>query len=80
MNRDEILAHLRERILAFAASRMGRDIAEDLAQDVLIVIEQKYTRSRSCQISCLSVFRSPVSRWQEPGVSPSDGESRARYP
>jgi RNA polymerase sigma-70 factor (ECF subfamily) len=43
MNRDEILAHLRERILAFAASRMGRDIAEDLAQDVLIVIEEKYS-------------------------------------
>ncbi|HYI94848.1 MAG TPA: sigma-70 family RNA polymerase sigma factor [Bryobacteraceae bacterium] len=42
MTRDEILARLRERIVAFAASRMGRDIAEDLAQDVLIVIEEKY--------------------------------------
>ena len=42
MTRDEILARLRERILAFAASRMGRDIAEDLAQEVLIVIEEKY--------------------------------------
>ena len=42
MTRDEILARLRERIFAFAASRMGRDIAEDLAQEVLIVIEEKY--------------------------------------
>ena len=43
MNRDEILAKLRERIVAFAASRMGRDAAEDLAQDALIVLEEKYS-------------------------------------
>jgi RNA polymerase sigma-70 factor (ECF subfamily) len=42
MNRDEILTQLRERIVAFAASRMGRDTAEDLAQDTLILLEQKY--------------------------------------
>lgn len=42
MSRDAILAQLRERIVAFAASRMGRDVAEDLAQEVLIVLEQKY--------------------------------------
>jgi RNA polymerase sigma-70 factor (ECF subfamily) len=42
MERDEILAHLRERIVAFAASRIQRDLAEDLAQEVLIVLEQKY--------------------------------------
>ena len=42
MTRDEILERLRERIFAFAASRMGRDIAEDLAQEVLLVIEEKY--------------------------------------
>ena len=42
MNRDEVLACLRERIVAFAASRMGRDIAEDLSQEVLIVLEEKY--------------------------------------
>lgn len=42
MTRDEILARLRERIVAFAASRMGRDVAEDLAQEALIVLEQKY--------------------------------------
>lgn len=42
MSRDDILIRLRERIVAFAASRMGRDIAEDLAQEVLIVLEEKY--------------------------------------
>ncbi len=42
MTRDEILTQLRERIVAFAASRMGRDVGEDLAQEVLVVIEQKY--------------------------------------
>jgi RNA polymerase sigma-70 factor, ECF subfamily len=42
MHRDEILTRLRERIVAFAASRTERDVAEDLAQDVLIVLEEKY--------------------------------------
>ena len=42
MERDEVLARLRERILAFAASRISRDAAEDLAQEVLIVLQQKY--------------------------------------
>jgi RNA polymerase sigma-70 factor (ECF subfamily) len=42
VDRDQILASLRERILAFAASRMGRDAAEDLAQEVLVVLHEKY--------------------------------------
>lgn len=42
MDRDEILLRLRERIVAFAASRMGRDVAEDLAQETLVVLEEKY--------------------------------------
>jgi RNA polymerase sigma-70 factor (ECF subfamily) len=42
VDREQILALLRERIVAFAASRMGRDIAEDLAQEVLIVLHEKY--------------------------------------
>ena len=40
--RDRVLAKLRERIVAYAASRMQRDAAEDLAQEVLLVLEQKY--------------------------------------
>ena len=42
MHRDEVLVRLRERIVAFAASRTERDVAEDLAQEVLIVLEEKY--------------------------------------
>src|SRR5215217_600614 len=42
MNRDQVLAQLRERIVAFAASRMGRDTAEDLAQEALMLLEEKY--------------------------------------
>ena len=42
MNRDEILTSLRERILAFAALRVSRDRAEDLAQEVLVILHDKY--------------------------------------
>lgn len=38
----DVLALLRERILAFAASRYGRQIAEDITQEVLLVLHQKY--------------------------------------
>jgi RNA polymerase sigma-70 factor (ECF subfamily) len=41
-SREEILRKLRERILGFAASRMQRDAAEDLAQEVLILLHEKY--------------------------------------
>ncbi len=41
MDRDHILAGLRERILAFATSRVSRDYAEDLTQEVLIVLQEK---------------------------------------
>ena len=42
MDRDQILAALRERILAFATSRGSRDQAEDLTQEVLAVLHEKY--------------------------------------
>jgi RNA polymerase sigma-70 factor (ECF subfamily) len=42
MERDQILAALRERILAFATSRVSRDHAEDLTQEVLTVLHDKY--------------------------------------
>ncbi len=41
---DEVLARLRERIVAFAASRIGRDVAEDIAQEVLMLLHEKYPR------------------------------------
>lgn len=42
LNRVEILARLRERIVGFAASRYARESAEDLAQEVLVVLHEKY--------------------------------------
>jgi len=42
VDRGSILAALRERIIGYAASRIGRDSTEDLAQDVLILLEEKY--------------------------------------
>ena len=42
MDRDQILSGLRERILAFATSRISRDHAEDLTQDVLSLLHEKY--------------------------------------
>jgi RNA polymerase sigma-70 factor (ECF subfamily) len=42
MDREEILVRLRERIVAFAASRISGDVAEDLAQEVLMLLHEKY--------------------------------------
>lgn len=42
MARDEILGQIRERIVAFVTSRMSGTAAEDLAQDVLMLLHQKY--------------------------------------
>lgn len=44
MDRDQILDNLRERILAFATSRVSREHAEDLTQEVLVVLHEKYPR------------------------------------
>jgi RNA polymerase sigma-70 factor, ECF subfamily len=44
MDRDQILTGLRERILAFATLRVSRAHAEDLAQEVLAVLHEKYAR------------------------------------
>ena len=41
-SRQETLLKLRERIVGFAASRLQRDVAEDLAQEVLILLHEKY--------------------------------------
>jgi RNA polymerase sigma-70 factor (ECF subfamily) len=42
VERDQILSLLRERIVRFAASRWMREGAEDLAQEVLLVLHEKY--------------------------------------
>jgi RNA polymerase sigma-70 factor (ECF subfamily) len=43
VERDEILIKLRERIVAFAACHSTGDAAEDLAQEVLILLHEKYS-------------------------------------
>ena len=43
MDRDTILTSLRERIVAFATLRVSRDHAEDLAQEVLALLHDKYS-------------------------------------
>ena len=42
VDRDQILGRLRERILRYAASKLSRDAAEDVAQEVLVVLHEKY--------------------------------------
>jgi RNA polymerase sigma-70 factor (ECF subfamily) len=42
LQRDDLLARLRERIFRFAASRLQREAAEDLTQEVLMVLHEKY--------------------------------------
>jgi RNA polymerase sigma-70 factor (ECF subfamily) len=42
VSRPEILALLRERIVAFAASRNAGEAAEDVAQETLLVLHEKY--------------------------------------
>ena len=42
MPRDDVLRHLRERIVSYAASHSSRDVAEDLAQEVLMLLHEKY--------------------------------------
>ena len=52
--REELLAKLRERILGFAASRLQRDAAEDLAQEVLVLLHRNIpisTASTTCSRS-----------------------------
>jgi RNA polymerase sigma-70 factor (ECF subfamily) len=42
VQREEILSQLRERLVRFAASQYAGDAAEDLAQEVLMLLHEKY--------------------------------------
>ena len=44
MTQDEIISDPREWILAFATSRLQKDVAEDLTQEVLVLLHEKYAR------------------------------------
>ena len=42
MDREALLTKIRERMVAFATSRLSGEVAEDLAQEVLIILHEKY--------------------------------------
>jgi RNA polymerase sigma-70 factor, ECF subfamily len=42
VDRDQTLSRLRERIVRYAASKLQGDSAEDVAQEVLMVLHEKY--------------------------------------
>ena len=42
MDREQVLSQLRERIVGVAASRLSKEVAEDLTQEVMIVLHEKY--------------------------------------
>src|SRR4026208_2066289 len=42
MDRDSVLTSLRERILAFATLRTSKEQAEDMTQEVLFLLHEKY--------------------------------------
>jgi RNA polymerase sigma-70 factor (ECF subfamily) len=59
-SRERTLALLRERIVAFAASRIARESAEDLAQDVMLLLHEKYPHVESLEELvplCLRILR-----------------------
>ncbi len=55
--REAVLGRLRERIVGYAASRIGREAAEDLAQEVLIVLETKYPQVGAAEELAPLAFR-----------------------
>lgn len=40
--KEDILSRVRERVLRFAAARASRDVAEDIAQETLLLLTTKY--------------------------------------
>jgi RNA polymerase sigma-70 factor, ECF subfamily len=83
VQREEILAKLRERIVLFAASHLSRDLAEDLAQEVLMLLHEKYAHLERAEdllplsleivrFKILSLRRKAVRRGEYTQVSVTD--------
>lgn len=66
MERDAILQLLRERIIRFVASQYGRDVAEDVAQEVLVVLHVKYPGVAA--IEELVPLSLQIARWKLAGA------------
>jgi RNA polymerase sigma-70 factor (ECF subfamily) len=56
-SREKILLQIRERILAYATSRIGKDFSEDLAQEALMVLETKYAHVEAIEELVPLAFR-----------------------
>ncbi|HLK48455.1 MAG TPA: RNA polymerase sigma factor [Bryobacteraceae bacterium] len=71
VTRDEVLAQLRERIVRFAASHVARDTAEDLAQEVLMLLHEKYAhleRPEDLLPLSLQIVRFKMMSWRRKAV------------
>lgn len=83
MDRGEILARLRERIVRYAASHLqgsagGAELAQDLAQEVLLVLHEKYADlDRVEDLLPLSLEIARLKVWAARRKSVRRGEDRA---
>lgn len=71
VTRDEVLAQLRERIVRFAASHLGRETAEDLAQEALMLLHEKYAhldRLEDLLPLSLQIVRYKMLSWKRKAV------------
>jgi RNA polymerase sigma-70 factor (ECF subfamily) len=66
VDREEILVRLRERIVAFAASRIAGDVAEDLAQELLPLSLQ------ILRFKMMAVYRKAERRGERGSISVDD--------
>ncbi len=82
MQKSEILAKLRERIVRYAASHLqgsgNADLAQDLAQEVLLVLHEKYPElERVEDLLPLSLEIARLKLWAARRKSSRRGEDRA---
>jgi RNA polymerase sigma-70 factor (ECF subfamily) len=77
VERSAILERLRERIVRFAASKLTREAAEDLAQEVLLVLHEKYpTLDRAEDLVPLSLEIARFKIWAVRRKAVRRGEDR----
>lgn len=78
--RPALLALLRERMVGYVASRHGRDSAEDLAQEVFVVLEEKYAhldRLEDLMPLCFQILRFKLAGLQRRQWRRGEGEQVA---
>jgi RNA polymerase sigma-70 factor, ECF subfamily len=77
VERSAILERLRERIVRFAASKLTREAGEDLAQEVLLVLHEKYpTLDRAEDLVPLSLEIARFKIWAVRRKTVRRGEDR----